>query len=413
MTVLFVDDEPQALQAMDDLMAEADVDWGCAFALTAEEAIAMLRESHFEAIVTDLRMPGTDGATLLNYVSQHFPNVVRVIVSQRSDKDLVLRAVDCMHQFLPKPCTALQLKSTIDRACCVRDMLISDSLQRLIAGLSRLPSVPSVYRELTRELRDEDASIQSIGKIVAKDAAMTAKVLQIVNSAIFCLGHQISDPVKAVSLLGSSMLKSLVLAIGIFREFDAMTGEGFSADTLMHHCLHVSRIAKSIAQNESLDDESLEDAITAATLHDIGKLVLHSVDPQAYSQAQRIAELHSIPMWRAERQVFGADHAAVGAYLLSIWGLPQRIVEIVALHHTPTRAYEMAFSPLTAVTAANFLCRANCDPPLPDPDEELLRYLEMVARGDKLSEWHALADWPGPPMDQGDGNSPLPSDVIR
>lgn len=392
MTVLFVDDEPQALQAIDNLLIEADVDWDCAFAMTGEEAIAMLEEYPIEAIVTDLRMPGMDGAMLLNYVGEHYPKVVRIITSQRTDKDLVLRVVDCMHQFLPKPCSAAQLKSTIDRACCVRDLLVSDSLQRLIGGLSKLPSVPDVYRRLTHELRDDDASIQSIGKIVSEDAAMTAKVLQIVNSAIFCLGHQVSDPVKAVSLLGASTLRSLVLAIGIFREFEGLSGDGFHADSLMHHCLRVGRMAKSIGQSESLDDDALEDAMTAATLHDIGKLVLYSVDPEAYNQAERIAVTRGVEMWRAEQQVFGADHAVVGAYLLSIWGLPQRIVEIVALHHRPTRAYEMAFSPLTAVAAANFLCHHGGSPPLPKPDEELLRYLEMVACGGGLESWWALRD---------------------
>lgn len=412
MTVLFVDDEPHALQAIDDLMAEANVDWDCAFAMTGDEAIEMLRETHFEAIVTDLRMPGMDGATLLNYVSVHFPNVVRIVVSQRHDKELVLRAVDCMHQFLPKPCTAEELKSTIDRACCVRDLLISDSLQRLIAGLSRLPSVPSVYRELTRELLDDDASIQSLGRIVAQDAAMTAKVLQIVNSAIFCLGHQISDPVKAVSLLGASTLKSLVLAIGIFREFQDFGSVGFTADALMHHCLRVSRVARVIAHAESLDDDSLEDAITAATLHDIGKLVLYSVDPRAYEESSRLANLHGISTWRAERQVFGADHAAVGAYLLSLWGLPQRIVEIVALHHTPSRAYEKTFSPLTAVAAANYLCHTNGKPPLPDPDDDLLRHLEAVSCAHKLTFWNSLADVSGRASEDASHGAKT-SDIIR
>ncbi len=409
MTVLFVDDEPQALQAIDELLLEVDADWDCAFALTGKEAIAMLDEYPIEAIVTDLRMPGMDGAMLLNYVSEHYPKVVRIVTSQRNDRELVLRAVECMHQFLPKPCTAMQLKSTVDRACCVRDLLISDALQRLIGGLSKLPSVPEVYRRLTRELCDEDASIQSLGKIVAEDAAMTAKVLQIVNSAIFCLGHQVSDPVKAVSLLGASTLKSLVLAIGIFREFERMGTDGFTADTLMHHCLRAARVAKAIGYAESLDEDSLEDAITAATLHDIGKLVLFSVDPQSYNQAARIAETRGVEMWRAERQVFGADHAAVGAYLLSIWGLPQRIVEIVALHHMPTRAFEMSFSPLSAVVSANFLCHHGGPATLPDPGDELTRYFEMVACGGRLQSWNELTNWS--PQAARRGNTPLPSDV--
>lgn len=388
MTVLFVDDEPQALRDLEQLLALADVDWACDFALGGEEALSMMAGERFDAVVTDMRMQGMDGAQLLNHVSSHYPETVRIILSQPSDRDAVLRSIVSMHQFLPKPCDAEALKTTIDRARSLRDLLVSDSLQRLVGGLTHLPSVPAVYRKLTRALRDDDASISSIGEIVAQDAAMTAKVLQLVNSAIFCLRHHISDPVKAVSLLGASTLKSLVLAIGIFQEFERFGSTQFSADALMHHCLRVSRITKLIGLEENLNEEALEDAITAATLHDIGKLILHSIDPKTCAQARLKSEIDDIPLWEAERMIFGADHAAIGAYLLSTWGLPQTIVEIVGLHHTPTQAYEMSFSPLTAVVAANHLSHAGNSPPLPEPDEELVRYLEMVACGDQLQRWH-------------------------
>ena len=182
MSVLFVDDDPLTLRDLEHLLALADVDWDCEFALGGDDAIALMSGSRFDAVVTDMRMEGMDGAQLLNYVSAHYPETVRIVLSKPSDRDAVLRSIVSMHQFLPKPCDALALKTTIDRARSLRDLLVSDSLQRLVGGLSHLPSVPAVYRQLTRELRNEDASISSIGEIVAQDAAMTAKVLQLVNS---------------------------------------------------------------------------------------------------------------------------------------------------------------------------------------------------------------------------------------
>ena len=410
MTVLFVDDEPQSLRELEQLCAMADVDWESDFALGGEEAVSMMDTARFDAVVTKMRMKEMDGATLLNHVSAKHPETVRIILSQPSDRDAVLRSIVSMHQFLPLPCNGSALKTTIDRSRALRDLLVSDSLQRLVGGISHLPSVPAVYRQLTQALRDEDASISAIGQIVAQDAAMTAKVLQLVNSAIFCLRHHVSDPVKAVSLLGASTLKSLVLAIGIFQEFEQLGSNRFSADALMHHCLRVSRITKQIGQLEALSEEDLEDAITAATLHDIGKLILQSIDPKTCAQVQLKAEIDDIPLWQAEREIFGADHAAIGGYLLSTWGLPQTIVEIVALHHTPTQAFEISFSPLTAVVAANFISRAGNTPPLPMPDEELVRYFEMVACGEKLSLWHQGADEIARNKTAGE-NAPLPQDV--
>ena len=166
MTVLFVDDDPKALREIEQLIANANVDWVCDFAMSGEEAIAMMADDHFEAIVTDMRMPGMDGAALLNFVSDHHPNIVRVVWSRPSDREAVLRSVHAMHQFLPKPCEAAILKTTIDRACSLRDLLVSDSLQRLVGSVTSLPSVPAIYREMTRELRNKDASVSSLGQIV-------------------------------------------------------------------------------------------------------------------------------------------------------------------------------------------------------------------------------------------------------
>ncbi len=410
MTVLFVDDEPQSLRDLEQLLAAADVDWDCEFAVGGEEAISLMKNERFDAVVTEMRMQNMDGAALLNYVSAHFPQTVRIILSQPGDRDAILRSLVSMHQFLPKPCDSVALINTIDRARSLRDLLVSDSLQRLVGGLSHLPSVPAVYQSLTRALRNDDASISSIGEIVAQDAAMTAKVLQLVNSAIFCLRHQVSDPIKAVSLLGAFTLKSLVLAIGIFQEFEHFGASKFSADALMQHCLRVSRLSKRIGTAEGLADHELEDAMTAATLHDIGKLILHAIDPKTCAQARLKSEIDDIPLWQAERNIFGADHAAIGAYLLSTWGLPQSIVEIVALHHTPTQAFEMSFSPLTSVVAANFLSHVGSSPPLPEPDDELLRYFEMVACGENLPSWHYLTQENTGNRD-GKNKVPLPQDV--
>ena len=328
-----------------------------------------------------------EGTTLINHVSRLYPDVIRVIVSEPEDRTLVMRSIESTHQFFAAPYDLQRLTSTIDRSLSLRELLTSESLQRVVGGMTRLPSVPSVYRELMAELSDDDASIVRMGEIVSRDAAMTAKILQVVNSAIYCLSKPVSDPVQAVSLLGASTLKSLVLAVGVFEEFQSNSDDGFSADGLMHHCLGVSRIAKELGQREGLEAHELDDAVTAAMLHDIGKLILHSIDPQAYAQTCRFVEQGNQSLVATEREVFGTDHASVGAYLLNLWGLPQSIVEIVGLHHAPTRAYEMAFSPLTAVVAANWFCRLFSDGQPEELSDELTRYFEMVACHQKLQPW--------------------------
>ncbi|MEO1614331.1 MAG: response regulator [Planctomycetota bacterium] len=397
MSILFVDHDPSALLLLEDELSLSDVEWDWEMVGSAEEALERLLHSQFEAIVTTLDLPRMHGNDLLKQVGARFPEVVRVALVHAHDQRGALPAVDSAHQILTHPCELDVLRSTIDRAICVRDIILSDSLQRVIGGLSSLPSVPAIYQELTQAIHDDTASLQTLGGIIARDAAMTAKVLQIVNSAVFCLGNRVTEPSKAVALLGAATLKSLVLAIGVFEAFQS-SEHGFSAEALMQHCMRVASVSKAIAKAEGLDEQEREAAVTAATLHDTGKLILHAVDAEAYRTVLKLAEKEKAPLWQMEQRVFGADHAAAGAALFSIWGLPQRVVELVALHHSPLNGYETSCSALTVLVAANTLCHdldqsdetESMTSGL-ETDPELLGYLASIDCGQRVKQWQALA----------------------
>ncbi|MEM6469536.1 MAG: response regulator [Planctomycetota bacterium] len=401
MSILFVDHDPASLLLLEDELSLSDVEWDWETVGSAEEALERLIQGRFEAVVTVLDLPRMSGSDLLKQVSARFPDVIRIALAHVGDQRNALPVVDSAHQILAKPFRLDVLRATIDRAICVRDMILSDSLQRVIGGLSSLPSVPTVYQELTQAIRDEDSSLQTLGGIVSQDAAMTAKVLQIVNSAVFCLGKRVTEPSKAVALLGAETLRSLVLAIGVFQAFEENAESGLSADALMRHCMQVATLARAICQSEGLEASEREAAVTAATLHDTGKLILHAVDGEAYRTAVKLAEREGTPLWQIERRVFGADHAAAGAALFSIWGLPQRIVEIVALHHDPINAFETSFSALTAVVAANTLSQefdaeATSEAPVRhsrlETDSEMVAYLVGLDCCQRVGTWKALAE---------------------
>jgi HD-like signal output (HDOD) protein len=118
--------------------------------------------------------------------------------------------------------------------------------------------------------------------------------------------------------------------------------------------MQVASFAKRISKLEGQDTKADEEAFTAGMLHDIGKLVLAVNLPDEYREATRLAQ-SGLELPLAEHQVFGADHADVGGYLIGLWGLPVPVVEAVALHHCPSRATQPAFSPLTSVHAANVI----------------------------------------------------------
>ncbi|MEJ2619016.1 MAG: response regulator [Candidatus Thiodiazotropha sp.] len=390
-SILFVDDEANILSGLRRSLRAHRKLWDMAFAGSGPEALEKADEGHFDAVVTDMRMPGMDGAQLLNRIAERHPNIVRIVLSGQSDQETVMKTVGPAHQYLSKPCEVDTLKSTLMRAFALRDLLGKSELKSLISGMRSLPSLPTIYHELLGLIQDPNTAVADIGRLIAKDPAMTVKTLQLVNSAFFGLGRHISNPVEAASLLGMEILKPLVLSIGIFQQFeqDKLTTKAFSMDSLWAHSMKVGALAKQIASRQKMDKTAIEDCLLAGMLHDIGKLILVLNLPDEYCQLETVLTDKQQPRYSAEIEIFGTTHGAVGAYLLGLWGLPEPVVEAVAMHNQPALQVEKVFSALSVVHTANGLVnqQAGEDPEIPLLDKD---YLQSVGILDKLETWQSL-----------------------
>jgi HD-like signal output (HDOD) protein len=157
------------------------------------------------------------------------------------------------------------------------------------------------------------------------------------------------------------------------------------------HALLTARLARRLAANEVLGEE----AFAAGLLHDAGRLVLMDRCPGQYAEAIALSKA-GLTLHDAERQVFGASHAEVGAFLLGLWGIPHGIVEAVAFHHDEARMGRGLPDTVLAVGAASLLTHG-CGEGRLGPEEAA-----MLARlaGGRLAEWEALAEevraGPGP-----------------
>ena len=381
-------------------------DWEMRFALGGREALDMMAREPADIVISDMRMPGIDGYQLLKIIQIDYPETVRIILSGYSDQEAAMQTVGVTHQFLSKPCEPEKLKTTITRAFLTREMLEDESLAGLLSAVSSLPSLPALYTELIEELSSNDASIKGVADIVSKDAPMTAKMLQIVNSAFFGLTKHVSSPLRAVSLLGLDMIKALVLSVKVFSQFEGCAHpEKFSFSELWHHSLLTGAVARQIAQIQGVDQFTRDNALAAGLLHDQGKLILAMNLREEYARVLFEMEKQDLPVEKAERLVLGADHAQVGAYLLGIWGLPDAIVEAVRFHHEPSGSPSTGFSVLAAVHAADAMTRvdwAENDNEEESDVEKVNRYnfssrnsffdfdyLEKNGLSDKLPTWYA------------------------
>ena len=389
--LLFVDDEPKILDGLRRMLRPQRNVWNVEFASGAEEALAKLEAGSFDVIVSDMRMPGMDGATLLKVVSEKHPHILRIVLSGYTELESSYRAVPFAHQFLLKPCDTEVLIETIESGTRLTNTLRSESMAKIVGALGELPSAPRIYAELRLALSDSEAPIGRIVKIVEKDVAITAKLLQLVNSAFFGTVRMVTDIKTAVMYLGVKTLHDLVLSVEIGRAFDMKKSvQGFSIDRFQRH----SNLAASIAARISEAGGSTAHVIAAGLLHDAGKLVLADRVPENFSRAISIAGHEGRPLFSVEEEIMGVSHAEVGAYLLSIWGLPHPVVEAVAHHHHPERLTSRSWTPAKAVYVANLLAHeqeatsgeaglvhSSIDP----------AFVESEGGDDRMRQWNAAA----------------------
>jgi len=351
--ILFVDDDPGILQGLRQMLHPLQHEWDMTFVASGEEALAVMAQSSFDVVVSDMRMPGMDGAQLLAEVSKRSPHTVRIILSGYSEREMVLRSVKPAHQYLSKPCQPETLKSAVGRALALRELLDNPTLMGAISGMESLPSLPGMYAEIMTELQSPEASVARVARIVSRDIGMTAKILQVVNSAFFGLPRHVTSAAQAVGLLGLDTVKGLALTLQVLGQFDEKEMRGFPVERLWEHSLAVAASARRISKRQSSDERVSDDAFLAGLLHDVGILVLIKQLPIPYVRVLTLMEEKRIGQWQAEREVLGITHAEVGAYLLALWGLPDSIIEAVAYHHCPEKCPNRAFGPLSAVHEAN------------------------------------------------------------
>jgi len=391
--ILFVDDEPNILQGLKRMLRSQRNEWDMEFVDGGEAALEVMEKEHYDAIVTDMRMPGMDGAQLLEEVKKRHPESVRFVLSGHSDQELVMRSIGPSHQYLSKPCDPEVLKSTLEDTFALHDYLGSKSLRSFVAGLSSLPSMPEIYRQIVEALQSDTLSITEFGNLIEQDIGMTAKVLQLVNSSYFGLGRQITSPAEAANLLGLDVLKGLLLADGIFSQFDEKLVEKMSLQWHNSHSMAIATAAKNIAKAEGLSAVGIDQAFLGGLLHDMGSLVMAINKSDKYLETIEMCKESDLKMIETEQQMFDTTHAEIGAYMLGLWGIDEVVVTAVAYHHKPWDFPSKKFTPLTAVyVASTFIPENPMMSGVNSFEDDDLSYIESMGFADRLSVWQPLCE---------------------
>lgn len=388
--ILFVDDDPNILSGLRRMLRSMRDTFELHFAENGASALDIMSDTEFDVVVSDMRMPGMDGAELLTQIQERYPYSIRIMLTGHANEDSILRTVGVVHQFLSKPCESEHLKAVLLRASALHDLISHVSLKKLVSGLDSLPSLPEVYARLRKAMANPDVSIADVAGIIEEDMAMSAKVLQLVNSAFFGLFRKIDSPAHAVNLLGLNTVKNLVLGVGAFTEIKASSKQ-FSVRSLWSHSMLVGGCAKKIAMNESNDKELIDNCFISGILHDVGKLVLLAKMTDEYERAVTLARETNISLRAAEKQIFDTTHSDIGSYLMGLWGLQGPVVEGIGFHHRLDNYPDEGFSPALAVHAANVFCHESQTNEAVGARCEIdLKQLEERGMGDKIDTWREI-----------------------
>ena len=375
-----------------ELQAEATGDegsWTVQFARSGEEGLALCVKSSFDAVIADANLPGAGGAGFLDAFMQLQPKAMRIVTSDLADVEGTMKCIGRAHHHLLKPCGAGTLHDALRHGLAAEKWLPSEAAQNLISQMREVPSPPDAYFRIVEEANSPSCSLEKIADEIAKDPAVTAKVMQLANSAVFGLQLHIVHPLEAISYIGLDTTKSLVLLAHTFAAFDPEALAGFSVDELWSHSVRTGRMAQQIAVMEDAGSETVQGAFAAGLLHDIGKLLLAANSPELFAKSCKLAQKLRCNLWEVEAQEsLDVGHAELGATILEIWGLPHPITEAVALHHSPWRDRQHTFSPITAVHAANILDHeAHPDPAIALPSQINTAYLTELGLENRPDEW--------------------------
>ena len=295
--VLFVDDEPNVLRGLKRFCRAQRDEWDMYFADGGEAALEVLEQHRIDVVVSDMRMPGVNGADLFEEISTRWPGIIRIMLSGEAEFDQTIRTVGRSHRFLAKPCDPQGLIDAIKIPLQKLERFGLGPLAMEASFMDRLRTPPQVFEALTNLLELPDASTEDIAQVIRLDASLSMRVLQLVNSAYFGRPIKTLDIVKAVEVLGSERIRTL-LQTQRLGNHDVENAESVATLVASVSATCLANLCQKLAQSEYATKDVIDLTYAASLFASLG------------------AE-----SWEKDQVNAGAD--PISAYMAALLGLPE------------------------------------------------------------------------------------------
>lgn len=247
--------------------------------------------------------------------------------------------------------------------------------------LKDLPSLPEVVTKVTELVQDPKSSAAQLSKIISHDSGLTSRVLRMVNSAYYGFPKQISSIQHAITIMGFTTIKSLVLSSSIFRIFAPKSGTTTCLDykKFWKHSLLTAIASRNIYQKLFFKPD--ENIFSAAILHDIGKIILDQYDHDNYARAfsEAPSPLFGDDVLVSELKHCDVTHQYIGHFVAESWNLPEMLSDVIRYHHSPLES-ENQQNLTTVVYLGNILSHLILDYEvfsINSFDDEILSYIGL------------------------------------
>jgi HD-like signal output (HDOD) protein/CheY-like chemotaxis protein len=327
--ILFVDDERNLLSGLRRLLRPRRDVWDMSFALGAESALQEMESQTPDVVVSDMKMPGMDGAQLLAEVRHRYPGAARMILSGHSERLSKISVIGPTQSFLDKPCDEDTLVSAIERILVLTDLLADEFLADQLNGARGIPSAPTLYEEMLAVASDPLSHVTDVLSVIEKDPRAKAEVLRLSHSVICAPSPPANTIAQAAASLGLEKVQGLALAEAVFRPTET-DPDGLDGRALHRRGLLVARVAICLARAEGWPPSAVTDAFFAGLLSDVGLPWLARSNPRGWARLRNTESVGLVESASAEEDAFGVTTARMTAFVLGRWGLPEPIVSTIS-----------------------------------------------------------------------------------
>ena len=210
-------------------------------------------------------------------------------------------------------------------------------IMNLITSELKLPSPPAVAVRILDAVQNKESALKDIADIIASDPALSAKMLRVANSGYYSRGGPISNIQRAMTILGTNVIKNIALSFVIAESFSDQEQAGFDFELFWKRCV-IGAVASDLLAAKI--GQKNDDLFITALLQDIGSLIIALSKTDEYCRVFNDCEIFDLELEDIERKTFGFDHSQVSYALLQNWQLPDEITIPTLFHHRPQAAPE-------------------------------------------------------------------------